>query len=846
MSVVGFDIGNFKSSVGVARAGGIEIVANEYSDRITPTYVSFTNNERFQGHSAKQQEITNNQNTISCFKRLLGRKLNDPQVQNEKAFQPLRLSQSQNGDDKLLLNVDYLNETKQFTCEQITAMFMTKLKSIAEMNLNSKVVDCVCSVPSFMTDAERRSILDAAQVAGLNCLKLMNDTTAVALTYGLYHSSLPELTEKPHVVVFVDMGFTQIQTSAVAFNKGKLRMLATTFDNNLGGRDFDRVLCDHFQQEFKQKYKIDAYSNVRAKLRLRAECEKLKKLMSSNASPIPLNIECFMNDIDVSGKMKRDEFEKLSESLLARVRKTLTELLSEAKLKPEDIDLVEIVGGSTRIPAVKQIVQEVFNKEPSTTLNADEACARGSTIMCAILSPTFKVKEFKIEECQLFPITLNWKGAETDDNELEVFPHLEKIPLSKLLTIYKRESFEIEARYRYPNNIPYNDPRIGKFLIGNITPNSQGENSEVKLKARITKNGIFEISSPQIIETVEVNVAAQQPQQPNEEPAANEIKTTPHVNGVANESANESTETNSAVNSEEVTASEELSNSASATNGTEASQTPVQQQTNVKKKKTKAIDLPLTAKVPQLSKNEINYFIEQELSMIQQDKKEKERSEAKNSVEEYIYEIREKLSNEYERFILEENKNAFLRSLDDTESWLYSDEAANQEKNVYVDRLQHLKNFGEPLKKRYKESQERPQAFEELGRSLQLIKKAVNQYGQNDEKYNHLEKADIEKVIKCIEEKQKWFEEKSNLVNKMKPTDDPVVLASQIKTEKDSLDRTSWAILNKPKPKVEPPPKPKDAPNTEQSPTPQPQPQQKGAPSPQADPAKPADRMEVD
>jgi len=178
-----------------------------------------------------------------------------------------------------------------------------------------------------------------------------------------------------------------------------------------------------------------------------------------------------MNDIDVSGKMNREEFERLSESLLARVRKTLSELLHEAKLKPEEIDLVEIVGGSTRIPAVKQIVKEVFGKEPSTTLNADEACARGATIMCAILSPTFKVKEFKIEECQLFPITLNWKGAETDDNELEVFPYLEKIPLSKLLTIYKREAFEIEARYRYPNNIPYNDPRIGKFLIGNITPN---------------------------------------------------------------------------------------------------------------------------------------------------------------------------------------------------------------------------------------------------------------------------------------------------------------------------------------------------------------------------------------
>lgn len=169
--------------------------------------------------------------------------------------------------------------------------------------------------------------------------------------------------------------------------------------------------------------------------------------------------------------------------------------------------MVEIVGGSTRIPAVKSIIKEVFNKEPSTTLNQDEACSRGCTIMCAILSPTFKVKEFKIEECQLFPIILNWKGGFNDDNELEVFPHLEKIPLSKLLTIYKREPFEIEAKYKYHNNIPFDDPRIGKFLINNVVPNEKGENSEVKLKARITKNGIFEISSPQIQETYEAKEA---------------------------------------------------------------------------------------------------------------------------------------------------------------------------------------------------------------------------------------------------------------------------------------------------------------------------------------------------
>jgi molecular chaperone DnaK (HSP70) len=291
--------------------------------------VAYTNNERFQGHSAKQQEITNSQNTASCFKRLLARKINDPQVHIEQAYQPLRIQPA--AEDHIVYQVDYMNETRSFTPEQIMATFLVKLKSIAEMNLNtSKVTDCVISVPCHMTDTERRALIDSAQIAGLNCLKLMNETTAVALAYGLYHTGLPDEGTRPHTVVFVDMGYTHMQASAVQFHKGKLRMLATTFDANLGGRDFDKVLSDHFQQEFKAKYKVDAYTNARARLRLRAECEKLKKLMSSNSSLLPLSIECFMNDIDVSGKLKREDFEQLSEALLARVKVTLQNLLVEA------------------------------------------------------------------------------------------------------------------------------------------------------------------------------------------------------------------------------------------------------------------------------------------------------------------------------------------------------------------------------------------------------------------------------------------------------------------------------------------------------------------------------------
>jgi heat shock protein 4 len=310
------------------------------------------------------------------------------------------------------------------------------------------------------------------------------------------------------------------------------------------------------------------------------------------------------------------------------------------------------------MPALKQLIQQIYNKEPSTTLNSDEAAARGATVMCAILSPTFKVKEFKIEDAQLFPITLSWKAAEKDDNEIEVFPYLEKIPLSKLLTIFKKEPFEIEARYRFPNNIPFNEPRIGKFFINNVQPNAQGENSEIKLKARITKSGVFEISSPQMIETVEVAAS----QEANNSAASSQEQTTSQVSldaeaSLQHQQSGEADEMNEESNGGDAAATA----AAAGSQPQQAAPAP----TAGKKKKTRSVDLPLVARVPQLSKEEINNFVEIELSMINQDRKEKERSEAKNSVEEYIYEIRDKLSNEYEKFCLEEvNKHTYTIKLD--------------------------------------------------------------------------------------------------------------------------------------------------------------------------------------
>lgn len=236
---------------------------------------------------------------------------------------------------------------------------------------------------------------------GLNVLRLFNETTATALSYGIYKQDLPAPEEKPRNVVFVDCGHASLQVSACAFNRSKLVMLATAADPYLGGRDFDLLLADYFCKEFQSKYKIDAKSNPRAFLRLLAEVEKIKKQMSANSTTLPLNIECFMNDKDVHGEIKRADMEQLCEDLFRRAEKTLVQLLQQSGLQLQDIHSVEIVGGSSRIPAIKQLIEKVFKKVPSTTLNQDEAVSRGCALQCAMLSPAVRVRDFSVTDAQV-------------------------------------------------------------------------------------------------------------------------------------------------------------------------------------------------------------------------------------------------------------------------------------------------------------------------------------------------------------------------------------------------------------------------------------------------------------
>nr|XP_009480153.1 PREDICTED: heat shock 70 kDa protein 4L isoform X2 [Pelecanus crispus] len=715
------------------------------------------------------------------------------------------------------VKVRYLDEERLFAIEQITGMLLAKLKETSESALKKPVADCVISVPSFFTDAERRSVMAAAQIAGLNCLRLMNEITAVALAYGIYKQDLPALEEKPRNVVFVDMGHSAYQVSICAFNKGKLKVLATTFDPFVGGRNFDEALVDYFAEEFRTKYKLNVKENPRALLRLYQECEKLKKLMSANASDLPLNIECFMNDLDVSSKMNRAQFEQLCAALLSRVEPPLRAAMEQAKLQREDIYSIEIVGGATRIPAVKEQISNFFCKEISTTLNADEAVARGCALQCAILSPAFKVREFSITDVVPYSVTLRWKSSyEEGTGECEVFSKNHAAPFSKVITFHKKEPFDLEAYYTHPHEVPYPDSRIGRFTIQNVGPQHDGDNSKVKVKVRVNIHGLFSVANASIIEKQNIEGDHNDMPMDTESSSKNQGRDDelqlPFI--TEDDTLDSEEEDKMQVDQDEGIQKSQAEQQNQADEETENAGTETKTACGDKqdhpaqpkaKAKVKSIDLPIQASLyRQLGQDLINCYIENEGKMMMQDKLEKERNDAKNAVEEYVYDFRDKLCGVFEKFITEEDSNKLTLMLEDTENWLYED-GEDQPKQVYMDKLQELRKFGQPIQERYMEHEERPKVLNELGKKIQLLMKAVEAYKNKDEKYDHLDPAEMEKVEKYISEAMNWLNSKMNAQNKLSLTQDPVVKVAEILTKSKELDSFCNPIIYKPKPKIEPP-----------------------------------------
>lgn len=649
-------------------------ITNEVSNRATPSMVGFGPKSRYLGEGAKTQEISNLKNTVSGLKRLAGRRFGEPELDFERQFISADLVEANGGE--VGARVKYLGKDEVFTGTQLIAMFLSKVRQTASAELRLPVSDVVLSVPPWFTDAQRRSIMDAAEIAGLKLLRLMNDTTATALGYGITKMDLPSAEEKPRRVAFIDIGHSNYTCSIVAFRKGELTVLSTAYDRHFGGRDFDKALVDHFAKEFKEKYKIDVYSNAKAYFRVTAGVEKLKKILSANAQS-PLNIESVMNDVDASSMMKREDFEELVKPLLDRATLPLEQALADAGLSKADIDAIELVGGCTRIPSLKDKITEFFGKSLSFTLNQDEAVARGCAFACAILSPVFKVRDFSVHDIVSYPIEFTWEQSSDipdEDTSLTVFNRNNAVPSTKILTFYRKDPFDLEARYADPNKLPgVILPWIGKFSVKGVKADSKNDFMICKLKARVNLHGVLNVESGYWVEEVEVEEEIKE----EGDVSSNLSCTGTHSNSVEGtldlpslqlEPPGVSTNASSfggglSPPRKRVKVENQL------LTGEQAMETDsdAKPKTRKVKKQVKGGDLPVLSTTASIDPTTKRQYMERENEMVMEDKLVADTEERKNALEEYIYDLRGKLDELYSGFASEDEKNKLRVILDDAE-----------------------------------------------------------------------------------------------------------------------------------------------------------------------------------